>query len=128
MNKLCIIIIDGVMCMRIIKCYGNKLVLKELKKSYKFFMKEFNANINSKGYGLIQDKTVLASNVASIASVGYGLAALIIGVELDWICYKKAYERAVLTLNTFIKNVEGKNGFYYHFVNMETCKRDTRRQ
>lgn len=110
--------------MRIIKCYGNKLVLKELKKSYNFFMKEFNANTNSKGYGLIQDKTVLASNVASIASVGYGLAALIIGVEHKWIGYKKAYERAVLTLNTFIKNVEGKNGFYYHFVNIETCKRE----
>ena len=110
--------------MRIIKCYGDKLILKELKKSYNFFMKEFNANVNSNGYGLIQDKTVLACNVASIASVGYGLAALIIGVEHKWISYKKAYERAVLTLNTFIKNVEGKNGFYYHFVNMQTGKRE----
>ena len=70
-----------VMLMRLIKCYGKKLILKELKSSYKFFIKEANTNKNSIGYGLIRDKTILANDVASIASVGYGLGALIIGVE-----------------------------------------------
>lgn len=62
-------------------------------------------------YGLIRDKTIIANSVASIASVGYGLAALIIGVEHKWINYNAAYKRANGTLNTFINNVEGKKGF-----------------
>ena len=110
--------------MRIIKKQGKAILNKELKKSYNFFIKEANTNKKSKGYGLIKDKTQLANSIASIASVGYGLAALIIGVEHKWIKYEKAYERANRTLETFIKNVEGKNGFYYHFINMETGKRE----
>ena len=110
--------------MRLIKCYGKKLMMKELKKSCKFFLNEVNTDRKSKGFGLIRDKTILANNVASIASVGYGLAALIISVEHNWIKYEKAYDRAEKTLDTFINNVEGKNGFYYHFVNMENGKRE----
>ena len=110
--------------MRFVKCYGKKLIIKELKRSYKFFINETNTNKNSKGYGLTRDKTILANHIASIASVGYGLAALIVGVEHNWIKYEKAYDRANRTLDTFIKNVEGKNGFYYHFINMETGKRE----
>lgn len=110
--------------MRLLKKYGNNLLLKELKGSYKFFIKESNLNENSKGYGLIRDKDMYADNIASIASVGYGLAALVIGVERKWISYKKAYKRANKTLDTFLNNVEGENGFYYHFVNMDTGKRE----
>ena len=110
--------------MRLIKCYGKKLILKELKKSYNFFIKEANLNKNSKGYGLVRDKTLLANHIASIASVGYALGALVIGVEHKWLKYDKAYNRANRTLDTFINSVEGKNGFYYHFVNMETGKRE----
>lgn len=110
--------------MRFVKCYGKKLIIKELKRSYKFFINETNTNKNSKGYGLTRDKTILANHIASIASVGYGLAALIVGVEHNWIKYEKAYDRANRTLDTFMKNVEGKNGFYYHFINMETGKRE----
>lgn len=110
--------------MRILKKYGNNLLIKELKGSYKFFIKECNSNENSKGYGLIRDKDMYADSIASIASVGYGLAALVIGVERKWISYKKAYKRANKTLDTFLNNVEGENGFYYHFINMNTAKRE----
>lgn len=110
--------------MRLLKKYGNNLLLKELKGSYKFFIKESNLDENSKGYGLIRDKDMYANNIASTASVGYGLAALVIGVERKWISYKKAYKRASKTLDTFLNNVEGENGFYYHFVNMDTGKRE----
>ncbi len=58
--------------MRLFKCYGKKLIMKELKKSYNFFINEANTNKNSLGYGLIRDKTLLSNNIASIASVGYG--------------------------------------------------------
>lgn len=110
--------------MRIVKCYGKKLIQREMKRSFNFFIKESNCNKNSKGYGLIRDKTILANEVASIASVGYGLAGLIVGREHNWISYQKAYDRANKTLDTFINNVEGKNGFYYHFVNIENGKRE----
>jgi len=110
--------------MRIIKKYGKELVLKELRKSYEFFIKQANTDENSEGYGLIRDKTILEKEVASIASVGYGLAALIIGVEHKWITRQKAFERANLTLETFLNNVEGENGFFYHFVNMKNGKRE----
>lgn len=109
--------------MRICKCYGKKLLLKELKGSYNFFLKEANLKKSSKGYGLIRDKTKFADNVSSIASVGYGFAALIIGVEHKWISYKKAYNRVNKTLDTFLENVEGKNGFFYHFIDINTGKR-----
>ena len=36
--------------MRICKCYGNRLLLKELKGSYNFFIKEANLKTGSKGY------------------------------------------------------------------------------
>lgn len=110
--------------MRILKKYGNELLLKELKKSYNFFLKEANLNEKSRGYGLVRDKNLYANNIASIASVGYGMAALIIGTERKWINRKKAYNRINKTLDTFINNVEGENGFYYHFINIETGKRE----
>ncbi|MCI8411802.1 MAG: hypothetical protein HFJ40_05155, partial [Clostridia bacterium] len=80
----------------------------------------------SDGYGLIRDKAMCAqhSDIASTASVGYGLAALIIGVKRGWISYEKAYKRVNRTLDTFLKNVEVKNGFYYHFINMNSGKRE----
>ena len=107
-----------------IKRYGNKLLLKELKGAFKFFIKEANIDKNSEGYGLIRDKNEFDLHIASIASVGYGLAALVIGVEHKWISRKYAYDRANRTLDTFIKNMESTNGFFYHFVNMKTAKRE----
>lgn len=110
--------------MRIFKCTKKKLLEKELKASYLFFIKEANINEKSKGYGLIRDKSEIALNIASVASVGYGFAALAIGVKRKWISYEKAYKRAKKTMDTFINNVEGENGFFYHFINMETGKRE----
>ena len=85
---------------------GRRILEKELKGSFNFFIKEANLKKNSKGYGLIRDKNKLEPNIASIASVGYGLAALVIGVEHKWISYKYAYTRANRTFETFIKNME----------------------
>lgn len=109
--------------MRLIKRYGEKLLKKELKASFLFFLKEANTDKTSHGYGLIRDKTKLAPEVASIASVGYGFAALIVGVKRKWITYEKAYERVTRTLDTFLNHMECVEGFYYHFVDMNTAKR-----
>ncbi len=110
--------------MRLLKRYGEKLLEKELKASYRFFIKEANVDLKSEGYGLIKDKNMYADEIASIASVGYGLAALAIGCNRNWISYPEAYKRVSKTLDTFLNVVEGKNGFFYHFVNMDTGKRE----
>ena len=109
--------------MRLFGFDAYKLLMKELKRSFKFFWKEVNSDVQSKGYGLIRDKTTFDTNIASIASVGYGLAGLVIGAKYKWISYQNAYQRATGTLDTFLNNVEGENGFYYHFVDIETGKR-----
>lgn len=101
--------------------YGKELLEEELKRSCRFFLEEANLEKNSKGYGLIYDKT--GCDVASIASVGYGMAAIIIAVLHGWIDKKEAYNRVKQTLETFEKQVEGKEGFYYHFVHSKNGKR-----
>lgn len=100
----------------------NDLLLKELKGSFDYFINEANNDSNSLGYGLVRDNT-LVSDVSSIAAVGYGLASLVIGVIHEWISYDDAYMRASGTLDTFLNNVEGKNGFYYHFIDFNSGKR-----
>ncbi|MDO8525222.1 MAG: glucoamylase family protein [Candidatus Omnitrophota bacterium] len=67
---------------------------------------------------------------ASIASTGFGLAALCIGVERGWIDKKEARARVLTALNTFLPKkgelepaAEGKYGFFYHFLNPHTAKR-----
>lgn len=66
---------------------------------------------------------MLSDEVASIASVGYGLAALIIGVERKWIPFDKAYERVSKTLDTFLIQVEGENWVLLSFCEYRYWKR-----
>ena len=49
--------------MRLLKKYGETLLLKELKASYHFFIKEANIDLKSKGYGLIRDKDMYADEI-----------------------------------------------------------------
>ncbi len=88
------------------------------RETFDFFWFEANpAN------GLIKDRST-PDSVASIASVGFGLAAIPIGVDRGWIDYDEGYERALVTLQTFTGGgVQGEHGFFYHFVNMETGER-----
>ena len=94
-------------------------------KSFLFFMNEINPEI-----GMVKDRTTEES-AASIAAVGWGVVAWAIGAEHNWITREKAAE---LTLNLvrFLFNSEqstapdatGYQGFYYHFLNMKTGKRE----
>lgn len=110
--------------MRLGKCTQEKILQKELKGCFQFFNKEINLDKQTDGYGLIRDKSPYHKDIASIASVGYSFAALIIGVEHGWLSYEKAYDRANKTLDTFLYNIEEIHGFYYHFINMRTAKRE----
>ncbi len=73
--------------------------------------------------GLIKDRST-PDSVSSIAAVGFGLAAIPIGVDRGWISYEDGYQRALTTLKTFTSGgAQGERGFFYHFLNMETGER-----
>jgi len=94
-------------------------------RTFLYFINEINPEI-----GMVKDRTTEES-AASIAAIGWGVAAWAIGAEYKWISREKA---AQLTLNLlrFLYNSEqsvepdatGYKGFYYHFLNMETGKRE----
>lgn len=62
-------------------------------------------------------------NVASIASTGYMLAALAIGVERGWVDPSSAIARALLTLRFIGSKMENQHGFFYHFVDLHSGQR-----
>ncbi|MFO7937400.1 MAG: glucoamylase family protein [Kiritimatiellia bacterium] len=110
----------GVFCVR---ANDDEGFLEELqRRSFEFFRESANpAN------GLIPDRAhadgTRPSKVSSIAAVGFGLSALPIAVERGWIAREAAEVRAVMTLRMFAESVAGTNGFFYHFVDMETGER-----
>jgi len=78
--------------------------------------------------GLFADTT--GGGDASIASTGFGITALCVGVKRGWIKKEDASRRIMLAFDTFLPNTpggetlaEGKYGFFYHFLNMHTGKR-----
>jgi len=100
-------------------------VLSEEELSFKFFWEVVNGDPGSAGYGMISDRynTVTRSyGDASIASVGFGLAAIAIGIENDWISYDEGYYRAYHTMVT-IQNMQRTHGFFYHFISMDDATR-----
>ena len=101
----------------------HELLDLESRKCFDFFWNEATTDSDSPGYGLIRDRVPGDDKISSIASVGFGLTALVIGVERGWITYDQGHERALGTLHTLLNNVEQVNGFFYHFVDMDTAKR-----
>jgi len=103
---------------------AKEILELEAKGCFDFFWNEANTNVNSPGYGLIRDKTdSRATMISSIASVGFGLTAIIIGIERGWITKEEGYERTHGTLRTFLYNADHSEGFFFHFLNMETAKK-----
>ena len=80
--------------------------------------------------GLIRDRSQRGSP-ASIASVGFGLSAIHVGVDRGWIPRAAARDRVLTTLRTFWQGPQGTaasgmigyRGFFYHFLDMTTATR-----
>jgi hypothetical protein len=92
--------------------------------SFSYFIHEINP-IN----GLIRDKSH-PHWPASIAAVGLGLAAYVIGVERGLMTRAEAVKRTLTVLKFFAsaphgpqRDATGYKGFYYHFLDMETGRR-----
>ena len=93
-------------------------------QSFQYFVKCANpAN------GLVLDKAPNSQSPdfkyapASIAAVGFGLAALTVGADRGWIGKDAAEAQVKTTLKFFSEKMESVHGFFYHFVDMETGKR-----
>ena len=93
-------------------------------ESFRYFELEVNpAN------GLVRDKTA-QDWPASIAATGFALAAYPVGVERGYLTRATAVERTLTTLRFFSSSPQGPEvdatgyqGFYYHFLDMETGRR-----
>lgn len=104
----------------------NDALLDSLERTaFLFFWNEVNpAN------GLIKDRSTPGSP-CSIASVGFGLSAICIGVERGWIDRAAARSRVLTTLQTFWNGPQGSGasgfigykGLFYHFLDMNTATR-----
>ena len=91
----------------------TKFMLAEEENSFNFFWETQNIKETSGGCGLIPDRYP-SSGLASIASVGFGLASFVVGAYKKYVTNEEASARALLTLN-HVKNLERVNGFFYHF-------------
>lgn len=95
------------------------------KASFDYFWNEANTET-----GLIKDRSTTDSP-ASIASTGFGITAICIGIERGWITREEGKERINRTLKTFWEKPQGSyasgyignKGFFYHFLNMSTGSR-----
>ena len=100
----------------------NQVIEYEMEGAFNFFWERTNTVADSPGYGLIRDRYPGSAGIASMASVGFGLSAYPIGVEKGYISLNEGQERASKTMDTLLA-MERTEGFYYHFVDMETGRR-----
>lgn len=96
---------------------NTELLSKVAQDTVKFFTR-----MSDKKTGLTRDSS-RSGSPASIAATGFSLAAIAIGGEHGWIDpgYAKKYLRK--TLKTLLNDAEHKNGFFYHFLDLQTGKR-----
>jgi len=94
----------------------------EMRGSFDFFWEQANQDTASPGFGLIRDRYPGSEGIASLAAVGFGLTAYVIGVEKGYVDRAAAYARVDGTLDTLLA-MDRVEGFYYHFVDMTTGKR-----
>lgn len=100
----------------------QNILLEELQRSVNFFLDFTNFDHNSSGFGLTVD-TTKKPEIASIASTGFALTAWVIAANRGWLDHKKALEITRGTLHTLLNNVDHYNGFFAHFLLMDSGKR-----
>jgi hypothetical protein len=80
--------------------------------------------------GLVPDRSETNSS-CSISAVGFGLTAIGIAIDHGWITRSQGVARVTTTLNTFLQGPQGSNatgvigynGWFYHYLDMNTALR-----
>ncbi|MCU7494433.1 MAG: Tat pathway signal protein [Ignavibacteria bacterium] len=95
------------------------------RRTFDYFWQECNPS-----NGLVKDRSVETSP-ASIAATGFGIVVWAIGAGNNWISRQEAEERTLSLLRFLFASEQsespdatGYKGFYYHFLNMQTGKRE----
>lgn len=77
--------------------------------------------------GQVKDRALAAGNdtrtVSSIAATGFGLTALCIGHKRGYGDPAQTQSRVATTLNFLLNQLTNVNGFFYHFIDMNTGAR-----
>jgi len=98
------------------------LLLEIQRRACNFFWQKADPNT-----GLINDRAKNKGSdeydVASIASTGYGLAALPIAVRRGWQTHQAAYDRALQTLRFLRHEIPHQRGWYFHFITKSSGER-----
>lgn len=100
----------------------EQVIEYEMRGSFDFFWEQANTTPDSPGYGLIRDRFPGSEGIASMASVGFGLTAYLIGIEKGYITQEEGFERVNKTLDTLL-GMDREEGFFFHFVDQQTGKR-----
>jgi hypothetical protein len=105
---------------------SNNALLDTLQHTaFDYFWNESNP-VN----GLVKDRST-ASSACSIASTGFGLTAIGIGIDHGWVSRASGRDRTMATLKTFWQQPQGYgasgtigyHGWFYHFLDMNTATR-----
>jgi hypothetical protein len=96
------------------------------ERTFRFFWDSANPN-----KGLVPDRWP-RRGPSSVAAIGFGLSAYCVGAERTYISREQAAERVLTTLR-FLKDAaqsddpvssSGYRGFYYHFLDMQSGRRE----
>lgn len=97
-------------------------ILKDIERTGVKFFQDFTNFKPNTIQGLTVDHTGNLQ-LSSIASTGYFLSSLVIGVAQGYLPKALAIQQAITTLTTLVHHVPHFHGFFYHFLNIETAER-----
>ena len=104
--------------------YTEKMLDNLQKEAFGFFLQEYNPD-----KGLVRDKSD-GQSPASIAAIGFGLASYIVAIERGFMKRNDAVKCTLAVVRFFSKSLQstapdatGYQGFYYHFLDMESGRR-----
>ncbi len=100
----------------------NHSLIQAIEQTGVKFFQDFTNFKGEKADGLTVDHTG-DLNLSSIASTGYFLSSLVIGVSQGYLKRDHAIKQAITTLTTLRDHVPHYHGFFSHFVNIHTGDR-----
>jgi hypothetical protein len=103
---------------------GESLLDELQHRAVKFFWNESHPKTGFTKDRAANFKDSDSYDVASCAATGFALVAYPIGVERKWLDRDQAKERTLLTLRNLESLHAGHKGWYYHFINWESGKRE----
>ena len=106
--------------------YAQAFIDDLQKRSFQYFWEQADPNT-----GLVPDRARMDGsalppshhNVASIAATGFGLTALCVAADRNWIDQAAARERTRNTLRFFATRAFHQRGWFYHWIDAKTGER-----